>query len=290
MAKKGELSPMMQQYFQIKKDYPGVLLFFRLGDFYEMFFDDAKTASEELDLVLTGRDCGLSERAPMCGVPYHSCEAYIARLVQKGYKVAICEQTEDPATAKGIVKREIVRIITPGTAVEDSLLDESKYNFLSAIVFSKDGFGISFADMSTGKAMVTEISGGDSEERVIDEINRFSPSEVVVSRDIELYPTLHAYLKDAEIMITVRDKNFFATEDNEELIKRHFNVISPENMGIPSMSNAVAALGSALRYFYEIATNRTISITTAEYYSANEFMHLDHTAVRNLELCETMRT
>ncbi len=285
-----ELSPMMRQYMEIKKQNPESLLFFRLGDFYEMFFDDAKTASEELDLVLTGRDCGLSERAPMCGVPFHSCEAYIARLVQKGYKVAICEQTEDPATAKGIVKREIVRIITPGTAVEDSLLDESKYNFLASVVFAKDGFGVCFADMSTGKTLVTEIGGEAAEERIVDEINRFSPSEIVVSRDIELYPTLHTYLKEAGIMITTREKTFFGTEDNEELIKRHFNVISPENMGIPSMSNAVAALGSALRYFYEIATNRSISITTAEYYSTDEFMHLDHTAVRNLELCETMRT
>ena len=153
-----ELSPMMKQYMEIKSNNPDSLLFFRLGDFYEMFFEDAKTASEELELVLTGRDCGLEERAPMCGVPYHSCESYIARLVQKGYKVAICEQVEDPATAKGIVKREIVRTITPGTAVEESLLDESRYNFLSSVVFSKEGFAVCFADMSTGRSLVTEIT------------------------------------------------------------------------------------------------------------------------------------
>ncbi|MBO7217134.1 MAG: DNA mismatch repair protein MutS, partial [Clostridia bacterium] len=285
-----ELSPMMRQYMQIKSENPDSLLFFRLGDFYEMFFDDAKIASAELDLTLTGRDCGQEERAPMCGVPYHSCESYIAKLVQKGYRVAICEQTEDPAQAKGIVKREIVRIITPGTAVEDSLLDESKYNFLSSIVIVKEGFAVSFADMSTGKSMVTEIFGEDSENRLIDELNRFSPSEIVTSREIELYPTLMAFLDDSGAMITYRDKVYFAVEHNEELVKRHFNVISPENLGIPSGSAATAAIGSALSYFYEISPNRNISIVETGYYSPSQYMHLDYTAVRNLELTETMRT
>ena len=285
-----ELSPMMRQYMQIKSENPDSLLFFRLGDFYEMFFDDAKIASAELDLTLTGRDCGQEERAPMCGVPYHSCESYIAKLVQKGYRVAICEQTEDPAQAKGIVKREIVRIITPGTAVEDSLLDESKYNFLSSIVIVKEGFAVSFADMSTGKSMVTEIFGEASENRLIDELNRFSPSEIVTSREIELYPTLMAFLDDSGAMITYRDKVYFAVEHNEELVKRHFNVISPENLGIPSGSAATAAIGSALSYFYEISPNRNISIVETGYYSPSQYMHLDYTAVRNLELTETMRT
>ncbi len=285
-----ELSPMMRQYMEIKSQNPDSLLFFRLGDFYEMFFDDAKTASEELDLVLTGRDCGLDERAPMCGVPYHSCESYIARLVQKGYRVAICEQTEDPKAAKGIVKREVVRIITPGTAVEESILDEARYNFLSAIVISKEGFAVSFADVSTGKALVTEIIGEDAEQRLIDELNRFAPTEIVVNRDIELHPELFAFLSEQGVMITLKEKNFFAIEPNEELIKRHFNVISPENLGVCSMSPAVAALGSAISYFYEICPNRNISIVEAEYYSTSEYMRLDHTAVRNLELCETMRT
>ncbi len=285
-----ELSPMMRQYMEIKNQNPDSLLFFRLGDFYEMFFDDAKTASEELDLVLTGRDCGLDERAPMCGVPYHSCESYIARLVQKGYRVAICEQTEDPNVAKGIVKREVVRIITPGTAVEESILDETRYNFLSAIVISKEGFAVSFADVSTGKALVTEIIGEDAEQRLIDELNRFAPTEIVANRDIELHPALYSFLSEQGVMITLKEKTFFATEPNEELIKRHFNVISPENLGIRSMSPAVAALGSALSYFYEICPNRNISIVEADYYSTSEYMHLDYTAVRNLELCETMRT
>lgn len=281
---------MMRQYMEIKEQNPDSLLFFRLGDFYEMFFDDAKTASEELDLVLTGRDCGQEERAPMCGVPFHSCESYIARLVQKGYRVAICEQTEDPATAKGLVKREVVRIITPGTAVEDSLLDEARYNFLSSIVITPDGFAVSFADMSTGKSMVTEIYGEDAESRLIDELCRFSPSEVIATRDIGLHTSLSRYLEEQNCMITTKEKSFFDIDRNEELLKRHFNVISPENMGIPSLSPAVAALGSAIGYFYEISPNRSISIIEAEYYSASEFMRLDYTAVRNLELCETMRT
>ena len=212
-----ELSPMMRQYMEIKAQNPDSLLFFRRGDFYEMFFDDAKIASEELDLVLTGRDCGQEERAPMCGVPYHSCESYIAKLVQKGYRVAICEQTEDPAQAKGIVKREVIRVITPGTAVEESLLDEARYNFLSAVVIAKEGFAVSFADMSTGKSMVTEIFGEDAESRLIDELNRFSPSEIITNKDIELYPALMAFLNDSGCMITLRDKNYFAIEANERL-------------------------------------------------------------------------
>ena len=285
-----ELSPMMKQYMAIKEENHDKLLFFRLGDFYEMFFEDAKIASEELELVLTGRDCGLEERAPMCGVPYHSCEAYIARLVQKGYKVAICEQVEDPATAKGIVKREVVRTITPGTAVEESLLDESRYNFLASVVFSKDGFALCFADMSTGKSLVTEITGEGAEERAIEEISRFAPTEVIVTKDIELHPVLADFLKNFGCMITIKEKGLFETEKNEELIKAHFRVISPENLSIPSMSPAVAALGSALGYFYELSSGRSISIVEAQYYSATEFMHLDHTAIRNLELCETMRS
>ncbi len=285
-----ELSPMMRQYMEIKEQNPDSIVFFRLGDFYEMFFEDAKTASEELELALTGRDCGLSERAPMCGVPFHSCEAYIARLVQKGYKVAICEQTEDPAQAKGLVRREVVRTITPGTAVEESLLDEARYNFLSSVVIVKEGFALSFTDMSTGKSMVTEIFGEDNESRLIDELNRFSPSEVIVSKDIELYPRAVEFLREQGCMITVREKSFFGIEENEEVIKRQFSVISPENLGIPSMSAAVAALGSAIRYFYEICPGHTVSLAQPEYYSADEYMRLDYTAVRNLELSETMRT
>ncbi|MBO5020268.1 MAG: DNA mismatch repair protein MutS, partial [Clostridia bacterium] len=175
-----ELSPMMRQYVELKERNNDSILMFRLGDFYEMFFEDAKVASEELDLTLTGRDCGLEERAPMCGVPYHSCEGYISRLVEKGYKVAICEQLEDPSKAKGIVKRDITRIITPGTVIEDTMLDESRNNYLASLCFGEQSAALCFVDASTGSCHITEISGCDMQRRVTDEIMRFSPSEILI--------------------------------------------------------------------------------------------------------------
>ena len=180
-----ELSPMMKQYMQIKSQNEDSILFFRVGDFYEMFFDDAKKASEELDLVLTGKDCGKEERAPMCGVPYHSCEAYIARLVDKGYKVAICEQTENPATAKGLVKRDIIRVVTPGTVIEDAMLEEGKNNFLASVSLNEDGVGLCFTDASTGECQATVLGTDNSVSFVADELARFNPKELLVSEDLD---------------------------------------------------------------------------------------------------------
>ena len=180
----GQLSPMMQQYMDIKAQNEDTILFFRVGDFYEMFFEDAKTASEELDIVLTGKDCGLEERAPMCGVPYHSCEAYIARLVEKGHKVAICEQVENPATAKGLVKRDIVRIITPGTVIEDSMLEEGKNNYLAALSFDKQSYGLCFTDASTGECYVTSIALDKAEHKIINELSRFRPQELLIEKKL----------------------------------------------------------------------------------------------------------
>ena len=174
-----ELSPMMKQYFEIKEKNKDSILFFRLGDFYEMFFDDAKLASRELDLTLTGRDCGQKERAPMCGVPFHSCESYIARLVQKGYKVAICEQTEDPAKAKGLVKRDIIRVITPGTVIESGMLDEGKNNFISSAFMANKKIGLSFCDISTGELFITEISGEDLQDQLQDQLISYNPRETI---------------------------------------------------------------------------------------------------------------
>ena len=176
---KGKDQPMMDQYFQIKKDYADVILFFRLGDFYEMFFDDAKIASKELDLVLTGRDCGQEERAPMCGVPFHSADSYIAKLVSRGYKVAICEQMEDPALAKGIVKREVIRIITPGTVIEGNMLEDGVNNYLCSVFGSENGAGLCFADVSTGEFHVTLATGEDVESKVINQLSTYSPKEVI---------------------------------------------------------------------------------------------------------------
>ena len=177
-----DYSPMMKQYFEVKEKYPNTILFFRLGDFYEMFFNDAKTVSRELELTLTGRDCGQAERAPMCGVPFHSAETYIARLVAKGYKVAICEQMEDPALAKGIVKRSVIRVITPGTVMESSMLDEAKNNYIASIYYFGENIGICFADISTGELDTTTLTAGDPEalsQLVINELARFSPREIL---------------------------------------------------------------------------------------------------------------
>ena len=287
----GELSPMMRQYMEIKENNKDCLLFFRLGDFYEMFFEDAKIASEELDITLTGRDCGLEERAPMCGVPFHSYESYVARLIEKGYKVAICEQVEDPATAKGIVKREIVRIITRGTVIEDSLLKEDKNNYLCSLCFEKGRAAVCFADASTGKAHVTELSGDHIQFKVINQLSRFGPVEIITTKEIEVNPLINEYIQNLSgCTLNIKDQDTFSVPKNEELVKGHFEIISPENLGIPSGSLAVAALGSVLSYLYETAGSSGISVREAEYYSVGEYLHLDYTAVRNLELSETMRT
>lgn len=286
-----ELSPMMRQYMEIKERNKDSIVFFRLGDFYEMFFEDAKLASEELDLTLTGRDCGQEERAPMCGVPFHSCEGYIARLVEKGYKVAICEQMEDPSAAKGIVRRDVVRIVTPGTVIEDSMLKEDRNNYLASIFFTKETTALCFADASTGKAYLTEISGAGVQQKVINQLARFAPSEIITTKELELNPQITEFLENTtSCMITIKDKLAFDVTAGEELIKTHFSVVSPENLGIKSMSPAVSALGCALAYIYETGGNKSISIGEVNYYSVSEYMNLDYTAVRNLELCETMRS
>ena len=189
------LSPMMQQYFEIKKQHPDKLLFFRLGDFYEMFYDDAIVASKELELTLTGRDCGQAERAPMCGVPFHSYESYVAKLIEKGYKVAICEQMEDPALAKGLVKRDVVRVVTPGTVIEQSMLQDDKNNFIASILIEEGRAGLCFADVSTGEAHVTCISGQDLSAQMISELCRYAPSEVLFNSAILDYKDVTAYIK-----------------------------------------------------------------------------------------------
>ena len=286
-----ELSPMMRQYNEIKAQNEDTILFFRVGDFYEMFFEDAKKASEELDLVLTGKECGLEERAPMCGVPFHSCEAYIARLVEKGYKVAICEQVEDPATAKGLVKRDIVRRITPGTVLEDSMLDEGRNNYLAAICMGEGEIGLCFTDASTGECHATALSEENFQTRLIDEIARFSPREILIGEDFNLTaPTVWDYLQQSfEGMLTVREKTSFNLNHTEELILKHFNVISVENIGLQKNGAATAAFGATLQYLYETGVNGQVSVNEVDLYTGSQFMKLDTTAVRNLELCETMR-
>ncbi|MBO4795388.1 MAG: DNA mismatch repair protein MutS, partial [Clostridia bacterium] len=178
------LSPMMQQYFDTKKQYPGCILFFRVGDFYEMFFDDAKLVSAELELVLTGKDCGLEERAPMCGVPFHAVDTYLSRLIAKGYKVAICDQVEDPALAKGLVKRSVLRVVSPGTVIESECLDEKRNNYICSCYFDGAGYGLVFADISTGALNVTELNGDNIHDKIIAEAASFEPKELLASKEV----------------------------------------------------------------------------------------------------------
>lgn len=284
-----ELSPMMKQYFEIKKDNPDSILFFRLGDFYEMFFDDAKIASEELDLVLTGRDCGQEERAPMCGVPYHSCESYIAKLISKGYRVAICEQTEDPSQAKGLVRREVISVITPGTVIDGNMLDEARNNYLCSVAYSDGGCGVCFVDASTGLLHLTELKGDDVDQRIIGEIGRFNPTELI-SNEFEGHPELKNFIDGrTRCRVTDRPKETFGAEISKDIILNHFNTLSLDNLGLFDGSAAVMALGSALSYLYETRKTGLDAIAAIDYYTDKEYMRLDISAMRNLELCETMR-
>ena len=287
-----ELSPMMRQYLDIKAMNEDSILFFRVGDFYEMFFEDAKTASDELDLVLTGKECGLEERAPMCGVPYHSCEAYIGRLVAKGYKVSVCEQMENPNETKGIVRREIVRTITPGTVIEDTMLDEGVNNYLCAVAVFKDDAGICFTDASTGECYATVLPSVKTEQHISNELCRFRPKELLIeSALLKKMPELSEFLENNfGGVITVREKNSFDTSQTESRILSHFGCNSTENLGIESGSAISAALGAILEYLYETGVSGNISVNHVEIYTESQYMRLDMTAVRNLEITETMRT
>ena len=278
-----ELSPMMRQYLDIKSENEDSILFFRVGDFYEMFFEDAKTASEELDLVLTGKDCGLEERAPMCGVPFHSCEAYIARLVSRGYKVAVCEQMENPGETKGIVRRDIVRTITPGTVIEDTMLDEGVNNYLCAVVVMKEDAGICFTDASTGECYATALPTVKTEQHISNELCRFRPKELLIDAALlKKMPSLSEFLENNfGGVITVREKKSFETNETEPRILNHFGCNSTENLGIASGSAMSSALGAVLEYLYETGVSGNISVNHVEVYTETQYMRLDMTAVRN---------
>ncbi len=287
-----ELSPMMKQYNQIKAENQDSILFYRVGDFYEMFFEDAKTASEELELVLTGKECGLEERAPMCGVPYHSCEAYIARLIDKGYKVAICEQTEDPSKAKGLVKREIIRTITPGTVLEDNMLEEGKNNYLCSIAFCDGDTGLCFCDASTGECHATTLPKDNFQNKIIDELSRFSPREILVPKNFLIKaPIVDDFLKQNFTgVITERENDAFTPSIKEHLIVQHFDIISVEALGFETGSPISAAFGAVLDYLYETGVNGHVNVNNINIYTDSQYMRMDVTVVRNLELCETLRT
>ncbi len=284
------LSPMMQQYLQIKEQNPGVILFFRLGDFYEMFFEDAELVSKELDLVLTGRDCGLEERAPMCGIPFHSCETYIARLIAKGYKVAICEQTEDPAKAKGLVKREVIRVITPGTVTEDSMLDAGSSNYLAAIFCYKNQFAVTFVDTSTGQLFLTNIGDVRVNESLIGELSRFMPREVIMNRDAANETIVSFVQKRLGCCYGVMDSNHFNPEQYTDLVVKHFKAIKPEELKLASDSAALYSVAAALDYLFDTQRTGLENINKIEIYSDKEYMQLDLSARRNLEIFNNNRT
>ena len=282
-----KLSPMMTHYLETKKQNPDCILFYRLGDFYEMFFDDAKTVAKELELTLTGKDCGLEERAPMCGVPYHAKDVYLNRLVEKGYKVAIAEQVEDPKLAKGLVKREVVKIVTPGTNTGEQAVAEDKNNYLMCIIYIDSKFGISIADIGTGDYFVTEVQ---NRNEVYDEINRFSPTEILVNASFALSGINLEEIKERQkIVYSSLDNHYFSEISCEKLLKEHFKVGSLEGLGLSDFNNGRLAAGAILQYLYDTQKTSCSQITKIITFHSKEYMFIDSSSRRNLELIETMR-
>ena len=283
---RSKLSPMMQQYLSLKDEHRDQILMFRLGDFYEMFFDDAVTASRELELTLTGRDCGLPDRAPMCGVPYHSVENYIARLVKKGYKVAICEQMEDPALAKGMVKRDIVRVVTPGTLMEANMLEEGSNNYICSLCPAGERCGLAFADISTGSVLVTEVSG---EMAAINELGKYAPHEVIYAEELPQLRSVVGFLKDRLCCAAqAGDRDAYTEETAKKLVTEQFGADTVTRLaGTPL---AVRALGGLMAYLKVTQFTGLERLLEAKSYLPQEYMRLDVAARRNLELTETMRS
>ena len=282
-----ELTPMMKQYMQTKEEYKDCILFYRLGDFYDMFFDDALTASKELEITLTGKNCGLEERAPMCGIPYHAVDSYLNRLVSKGYKVAICEQVEDPKTAKGIVKREVIRVVTPGTNLDTQGLDETKNNYIMCIVYMADRYGLSVADVTTGEYLVTEL---DSQTKLMDELYKFMPSEIVCNEAFymsgldldDLKNRLHMAIYSLEAW-------YFDDALCRETLQEHFKVASLEGIGLSDYECGMIASGALLKYLEETQKNSLSHMSRLTRYATGNYMVLDSATRRNLELVETLR-
>ena len=282
-----QLSPMMQQYLNTKEQYKDCILFYRLGDFYEMFFDDALTASKELEITLTSKNCGLDEKAPMCGVPFHAVENYLARLVSKGYKVAICEQVEDPKTVKGIVKREVVRIVTPGTITSSSALDEKKNNYIISIIEVDDMFGIAICDVTTGYFSVTQT---DSLKKTLDEVLKYMPSEIV-SNDAFLISGIDINDLKYRLGITIYPlkPHYFDEDLCIDSLKKHFNVDNLKGLGLNDYQFAIISAGGLIKYLHDTQMTSLAHISNIKPYSTDKFMVLDSSTRRNLELSETLR-
>ena len=279
------VTPMMQQYMEVKSKYKDCILFYRLGDFYEMFFDDALTASRELELTLTGRDCGLSERAPMCGVPYHAVETYLDRLIEKGYKVAICEQMEDPALAKGLVQRDVIRVVTPGTVIESGMLDERSNNFLLSVCFSGEKAGLAFADVSTGEFFVHQVE--DAGRTLADEVTRISPVEIIASDLVRL----REYVNRDDLSMSERPGTTFQYQNASETLCKHFHLQDLSPLGLTDEYRLAAqAAGALMRYLDETQKNALEHITELRIYQGGDTMLLDRNTRRNLELTESLRS
>ena len=281
------LSPMMQQYKDTKANYPDCLLFYRLGDFYELFFEDAVTGSKELELTLTGKDCGLEERAPMCGIPYHAVDSYLNKLVSKGYKVAIAEQVEDPKLAKGIVKREVVKIVTPGTNTNNLALDDDKNNYLMSVYYASDYYALALVDITTGDFKTTFV---ETPREFMDEINRFNIAEMIFNNSFLMAPIDFSYIKD-KLGITCfpLSENYFDQIDSTELIRKHFNVIDLSGLGLNDYKGCIPAIGAILKYLYETQKTSLEFLNRISTYTTGKFMTIDSATRRNLELTETMR-
>ncbi len=282
------MTPMMRQYLELKEKYSDCLLFFRLGDFYEMFFDDAKTASKELDLYLTGRDCGLSERAPMCGVPYHAVDSYIAKLIEKGYKVAVCEQLEDPALAKGLVERDVIRIITPGTVIEERMLEEDQNSYIASISLGESAIGLSYADVSTGEFYLLQLEGEQPSAALLDELERIRPREIIADPSLFLQQFLSKKLS-ASYFLEQYGAPSFLPEAAKDALTRHFGVSSLAGFGCEDAPYAVSAAGALMRYLEETQKNALSHIHGMRLLNRSSYMVLDATTRRNLELTQPLR-
>lgn len=281
---------MMQQYKEIKEEYKDAILFFRLGDFYEMFFDDALIASKILNIALTGRDCGLKERAPMCGVPYHSCQSYIAKLIENGYKVAICEQLEDPSKAKGIVKRDVVKVITPGTVTDENMLDDKRNNYLLSIFEGQDGFGIAYIDITTGEFYMSEIDDQNMQSKLIDEIAKIHPSEIISNQKFTENKKIVNFIKDImDVYLTCYDEWAFEYHRAKKRLLDYLGVITLDGYGCSGKRKGISAAGALMEYVYQTQKSTLKHINGINFYSVEDYMMLDIATRLNLEITQTMR-
>ena len=282
------LTPMMKQYLEIKENYKDCILFFRLGDFYEMFFDDAIVASREMEVTLTGKNCGEPERAPMCGVPYHAADTYIARLVEKGYKVAICEQMEDPATAKGIVQREVIRIITPGTVLSPTMLSENENNYLASVFMAPEGAGLAYCDISTGELYATMIEGQDIQERLLNELVRIKAKEIILNPQAQEYDICQQIRIHLDTYTSFLAESVYDAAAAETSVLSQFGAGSLTGLGLGEATETVMALGALLSYLFETQKQDLAHLSRVQVYDTGRQMSLDKATIKNLELTETL--